>query len=113
MSNPRIAGTGLTSFGAHEGRSGRDLFAEAGLNALQDAGVSPENVDEVYYGNFIGTLAEAQGHQGPMAAEAIGVTAPTRRVEEACASSGLAVYDAVRAIEGGQIDVAVVGGWSG
>lgn len=110
MSKTYVAGVGLTPFGVHDGRSGRDLFAEAGLAALNDADVHPDTVEEVYYGNFIGELAEGQGHQGPLMADAIGVTAPTRRLEGACASSGLAVRDAVRAIESGQTDVAIVGG---
>ena len=105
-----IAGTGLTAFGEHEGRTGRDLFAEAGLEAVDDADVDPADVEEIYYGNFVGTLAEGQGHQGPLVAEAIGVDAPARRLEAACASSGTAVREGVRAIESGQAEVVVVGG---
>jgi len=100
----------MTSFGSHPDRTGRDMFAEAGLAALEDAGVSAADVDELFYGNFVGTLSEGQGHQGPLMAEALGTTAPSRRIESACASSGLAVHDAVRAIRSGEADVVVAGG---
>jgi len=43
-------------------------------------------------------------------AEALGTTVPSRRIESACASSGLAVHDAVRAIGSGDADVVVAGG---
>jgi len=100
----------MTSFGSHPDRTGRDMFAEAGLAALEDAGVPAADVDELFYGNFVGTLSEEQGHQGPLMAEALGTTAPSRRIESACASSGLAVRDAVRAIRSGEADVVVAGG---
>ncbi|SIS01252.1 thiolase C-terminal domain-containing protein [Natronorubrum thiooxidans] len=110
MSKAFVAGTGMTAFGTFPDRRGRDMFAEAGLAALDDAGLEPEDIDEVFYGNFVGTLAENQGHQGPLASEALGTTAPSRRVESACASSGLAVRDAVRAVRSGESDVVVAGG---
>ena len=100
----------MTSFGSHPDRTGRDMFAEAGLTALEDAGVPAADVDELFYGNFVGTLSEDQGHQGPLMAEALGTTVPSRRVESACASSGVAVRDAVRAIRSGEADVVVAGG---
>ncbi|QLD88317.1 thiolase domain-containing protein [Natronomonas salina] len=110
MTNVRIAGTGLTPFGEHSGRTGRDLFAEAGLDAVDGAGVDPADVDRLYYGNFMGELAEHQGHQGPLVAEAVGTTAPATRVEAACASGGVAVREGVEAIRSGTADVVLVGG---
>jgi len=111
MSPPRIAGVGLTHFGVHPERTSRDLFAEAALAALDDAGLDATELDELYYGNFMGELAEHQGHQGPLVAEALGVSErPVTRYESACASSGVALHDAVRAVRTGEIDVALVGG---
>ena len=110
MSDPRVAGAGVTKFGKHPERTGRDLFAEAGLEALDDSGVDPDDVDSLYYGNFMGELAEHQGHQGPLMAEAIGLDAPATRFEAACASAGAAVRGAVQALRNGEADVIVVGG---
>ncbi|MFB6179718.1 MAG: thiolase domain-containing protein [Halorientalis sp.] len=110
MSDPRVAGIGLTHFGKHPERTGRDLFAEAGLAALDDAGVDPGDVEALYYGNFMGEMAEHQGHQGPLMAEAVGLDVPATRYESACASSGTAVREAVKTVRNGEADLVMVGG---
>lgn len=110
MTNVRVAGVGLTPFGEYPVRTGRDLFAEASVMALDDAGVDRGDVESVYYGNFMGELAENQGHQGPLMAEAAGVNAPGTRFEAACCSSGVAVRAAVQRIRSGESDVLLVGG---
>ncbi|ELZ07245.1 thiolase C-terminal domain-containing protein [Natrialba aegyptia] len=110
MTGVRVAGTGLTPFGNAPERTSRDLFAEASSAAFADSGVPREDVEAVFYGNFMGELAEHQGHQGPLMAEAAGVRAPATRYESACASSGMAVRDAVMRVRNGEHDVVLVGG---
>ena len=110
MTDVRVAGVGLTRFGSHPDRTGRDLFATAALRAFEDAGVPREDVEELNYGNFMGALAEHQGHQAPLMAEAAGVSCPSTRYEEACASAGVAVREAVRTVRAGDADVALAGG---
>lgn len=110
MTDVRVAGVGLTHFGSHPERTGRDLFAEAALAAQQDAGVPREDVEELNYGNFMGSLAEGQGHQAPLMAEAAGLSCPSTRYEEACASAGVAIRQAVKTIRAGEADVIVAGG---
>ena len=100
----------MTKFGVQSERTSRELFAEAASKAFDDSGLSPTDVDEVFYGNFMGELAEGQGHTGPLAAEAAGVTAPATRIESACASSGAAVRHGVNRIRTGDVDVVLVGG---
>jgi len=63
----------------------------------------------VFYGNYMGEFAEQQGHQGPLMAEAAGVSAPATRIESACASSGVAVRFGYEKIKHGA-DVVLVGG---
>ncbi len=58
----------------------------------------------------MGELAEKQGHQGPVMAEAAGLDVPATRVEAACASAGTAVREAVETIRNGEAEVVVVGG---
>ena len=106
----RVAGVGLTPFGDHGDRAGRDLFAEAAAAAIDDAGVDRGAVDRLEYGNFMGSLAEQQGHQAPLMAEAAGLDCPATRYEEACASAGVAVKAAVEAIRAGSADLVVAGG---
>ena len=110
MTDPRVAGVGLTHFGSHPERTSRDLFAEAGLAALDDSGVARDDVESVYFGNFMGALSEHQGHTGPLAAEAVGLDVPATRYESACASAGVALREAVKSVRNGEEDVVLVGG---
>ena len=110
MPTVRVAGVGLTPFGDHGDRAGRDLFAEAAAAAIDDAGVERQAIDRLEYGNFMGALAEQQAHQAPLMAEAAGLTCPATRYEEACASAGVAVKAGVEAIRAGTADLVVAGG---
>ncbi|ELZ39852.1 thiolase domain-containing protein [Halorubrum tebenquichense] len=110
MTDVRVAGVGLTRFGDHPERTGRDLFGEAALRAFEDAAVDRADVEELNYGNFMGALAEHQGHQAPLMAEAAGVRCPATRYESACASAGVAVREAVRTVAAGDADVVLAGG---
>jgi acetyl-CoA C-acetyltransferase len=110
MTGVRVAGVGLTHFGEHPERTGRDLFAEASNRAFADADVDRADVEQLNYGNFMGELSEHQGHQGPLMAEAAGLNAPATRYESACASSGVAVREAVKDVRNGEADVLLVGG---
>lgn len=110
MPEARIAGVGLTHFGNRPERTGRDLFAEAAATALSDASVPRGDVDALFYGNFMGALAEHQSHQGPLMAEAAGVDCGAIRFEVACASSGAALRQAVLDVRSGRKDVVLVGG---
>ena len=110
MTGVRVAGVGLTHFGRHPERTGRDLFGEAALTAREESGVPPEDIESINYGNFMGALAERQGHQAPLMAEMAGLQCPATRYEEACASAGVAVREAVRTVRSGEADVMLAGG---
>ena len=110
MSDVHVAGVGMTAFGASPERTARDLFAQAAGEAFDDSGLEPDAIEELFYGNFMGEFAELQGHQGPLMAEAAGVSAPSTRIESACASSGVAVRYGVNKVQSGQADVVLVGG---
>jgi len=99
----------MTPFGEHSERTGRDLFSEAATRAIADAGVDRADIEAVFFGNFLGEFAETQGHQGPLAAEMAGVTAPATRLDSACASSGVAIRQGVARIRAGA-DAVLVGG---
>jgi acetyl-CoA C-acetyltransferase len=109
VTDVRVAGVGMTPFGASPERTARDLFAEAAQEAFADAEVPRDSVEELFYGNFMGEFAEVQGHQGPLMADAAGVNAPATRIESACASSGVAVRYGVEKVRSGA-DVVLVGG---
>jgi len=81
MTGVRVAGVGLTRFGSHPDRTGRELFATAADRAFADTDVPRGDVERLAYGNFIGTLTERQGHQAPLMAEAAGVHATATPAE--------------------------------
>lgn len=111
MNKAFVAGIGETRMGKHPEATLHDLVREAGGAALKDAGVSAEDVDALYVGNFNAQELCGQGHLGPLVAESLGLAeVPTLRVEGACASGGLALLQGLAAVRSGQHDVVLVGG---
>ena len=76
MRRVAVIGVGITQFGRHD-RSSAELFAEAGREAIQDAGIPPVAVQALYYGNVTGGEAEQQLHMGPLAASVLGLPSIT------------------------------------
>jgi acetyl-CoA C-acetyltransferase len=110
MRRVAVIGAGVTKFGKHDRTSG-ELFAEAAVDALADAGLSPKAIQALYYGNVVGGETEHQLHTGPQAASILGIpTVPTTRFETACASSHAAFRHAVMEIASGVSDIVLVGG---
>ena len=111
MIRASIIGAGMTKFGTHADLTLSELFAAAALPALDDAGIGPDEVDALYFGNTSAAISENDTHLGPKAASQIGLAGvPTQRFEDACATSAMATKHAVAAIESGLHDVILVGG---
>src|SRR5215831_11150152 len=110
MRNVAVIGVGVTKFGRHD-RSCAELFAEAAVEALDDAAIGPERVQGLYVGNVVGEAGERQLHMGPQLASALGIpTVAATRFETACASSHAAFRHALFEIASGAADVLLVGG---
>ncbi len=95
----------------HDKKSFYELLNEAAQGAVKDAGIDPKDVDGIWVGSCSPALFVGQEHIGPLALEAFPKEwrfKPSQRVEGACASSSLAIYNAMYAIESGRIDTAVV-----
>jgi acetyl-CoA C-acetyltransferase len=108
-----MVGAGMSKFGAFADKSTRDLFVEAFLemSGSVDKGFDPESIETIYIGNFSSDLFEGQGHTAPIMADAVGlIPRPATRVEDACASSGVALRLGVIAVASGMYDVVLVGG---
>jgi acetyl-CoA C-acetyltransferase len=87
----------------------RDVFTEAALNALDDAGV--DRIDSIYVGCMSGGLFAGQEHLGCLMADYLGMTpVPATRVESACASGGAAVRQGFLEVASGASDLVLVGG---
>ena len=109
MRDVAIIGAGMTAFGELWGQSFRQLFVEAALAAVQDAGV--DQLDSMYVGTMSGGLFVGQEHVGSLMADYLGVAPiPATRVESACASSGVAFRLGFMEVASGLSDVVLVGG---
>jgi acetyl-CoA C-acetyltransferase len=108
-----LVGAGMSKFGAFPGLSTRDLFVQAfqDMRASVDKGFDPNDIEVLYIGNFSSDLFESQGHTAPFMADWVGLAPrPATRIEDACASSGVALRQGILAIASGLYDVVLVGG---
>lgn len=122
MSQVSIVGAYNTPFGVfvkrdketgtvEDTRSIYELMTEAGSGALRDAGLDASDVDGVWVGSCSPSMMANQEHLAPVAMEVDPqglLYKPMTRTECACASSSVALYDAIYAVESGRCQVALV-----
>lgn len=115
MSKASIIGAYNTAFGAFvhkdkatglmtDTKTYYDLLIEAGRGAIADAGLDARDIDAIYVGSCSPASFVNQEHVAPIAAEIDPSLRfkPMTRCECACASSTVALYDAIYAIEAGR-----------
>jgi len=109
-----MIGAGMCKFGRNFPlKRNPDMWVDAWLDAVGrvDNGIEPKDVDACYVGNYSSDLFNHQGHLGPQMANLVGLTPkPAPRFEGACASSGVALRQAVLAIASGVHEVIAVSG---
>jgi len=108
-----LVGVGMSKFGAFKGKSSRDLFIEAFVEMLGtvDKGIEPRTIEAFYAGNFSSDLFEGQAHLAPILASWAGLNPiPATRVEDACASAGVALRQGIIAVASGLYDIVLVAG---
>lgn len=89
----------------------KELMAEAGLMALQDANLSSGDVDMLFCGTMAPGRFTGQEHVAAMMADQMGFkNVPAVRIENACASGGSALRQGFMAVASGIHDIVVVGG---
>jgi len=105
------ARTPMGSFlGALSGVPAPQLGAAAIKGALEQGGVSPEAIQEVFMGNVLQAgLGQAPARQAAMGA-GIPHDVPCTTINKVCASGMKSIALATQAIASGDIDVAVAGG---
>ena len=109
MREVAIIGVGMNKWGELWDLSLRDLYVEAALESIKDAGV--DHVDGMYVGCMAPGLFVGQEHLGSLMADYLGIKhLPSTRVESACASGGLAVKSAFLEIASGHSDIVIAGG---
>jgi len=116
MSRASIIGAYNTKFGAfveknkdtgevQDTKSFYDLIKEAGKGAIEDAGLHPSEIDGIWIGSCSPSRFINQEHVGPLGLEVAPDFLrfiPTTRTEGACASSSIALYNAIFGIESGR-----------
>src|SRR5947208_3989788 len=98
--NARIVGWAHTPFGRLEGATVESLIVRVATEALADAGVGPNDIDEIVLGHFNAGFS-AQDFTASLVLQAAPELRfkPATRVENACATGSAAVHQAIKAIE--------------
>ena len=108
-----VVGAEMSKFGAFPEMTTRDLFVEAFQDLMHsvDKGFDPKDIEANYIANFSSDIFEGQCHTAPIMADWIGqIPKPATRIENACASGGIALRHGLIAIASGLFDVVLVGG---
>jgi acetyl-CoA C-acetyltransferase len=109
MRDVAVIGVGMIKWGELWDKSLRDLYVEAALKAIDDAGV--DKIDALYAGCMSSGLFVGQEHIGALVADYLGMAPiPGTRVESACASGGLAFRCGLMDVASGMNDIVLVGG---
>ena len=109
MKEVAVIGAGMTKFGELWDKSIKDIFVEAALKAINDAGV--DHIDSMYVGSMSSGLFVGQEHLGAVMADYLGVNPiPATRVESACASGGVSFRQAYLEVASGQSEIVLAGG---
>jgi len=113
MRSVSIIGIACTKFGERWDVSLRDMIAEAGVMAIEDAKIAGDQIEALFVGNMSGGRFVEQEHIGALIADCAGLSRlhiPSTRVEAACASGGLALRQGVLAVASGYHDIVIAAG---
>ncbi|MFC1683660.1 thiolase domain-containing protein [Candidatus Zixiibacteriota bacterium] len=109
MRDVAVIGVGMNKWGELWKKSMRDIYVEAALMAIEDAGV--DHIDSMYVGCMTSGLFVGQEHLGSLMADYLGAKPiPATRVESACASGGAAFRLGFIEVASGISDIVLVGG---
>lgn len=111
MRSVSVIGIGQTPFDEHWDLSLRDLIADAGIKAIEDANVVGKEVEAVFGGCMAAGRFSGQEHVGALMADQLGLNPLAAiRCEAACASGSVALRMGYLAVASGAYDMVAVGG---
>ena len=113
LSNVYVIGGGESKYGELWDRSLREIAVEAGLKAVENAGIRTRDLNAIYMGNSLGGLISKQEHLSALMSDYAGISSehvPSMRIEASTASGGAAFRQAYLSIKSGEHDVVMVGG---
>ncbi|MHB1440660.1 MAG: thiolase domain-containing protein [Cuniculiplasma sp.] len=111
--NVYIIGAGEAKYGELWDRSLRDIAVEAGLKAVEDAGIRTRDLGAIYMSNSLGGDISMQEHLSALMSDHAGIATefiPSMRIEASTASGGAAIREGYLAIKSGEYDIVMVGG---
>ncbi|TET91993.1 MAG: thiolase domain-containing protein [Methanomassiliicoccales archaeon] len=113
MRDVAIIGVGDTKFGELWDLSFREIGIEAGLKAIEDSGITGQQIDALFVGNMSAGKFIEQEHVAPLVADYSGLSPrhiPTFRIESAGACGAAALACAHMSVASGIYNIVVVGG---
>ena len=111
MKKVAVVGVAQTKFSGPQEKTGVELFAEAGTEAISESHLKPKDIKALFVGNALSDFEEGQGMIQSYAAENIGcLYVPANRYEGACASASMAIRDAFIWVASGFYDIVLAGG---
>lgn len=107
-----VVGVGMTKFTKHYDKEIKELSEEAVWRALQDANMTPKDIQVAYCGNAVpGVISKQAGIIGQMALIRLGIVGiPISTITNVCSSSACCFREAYFAIGSGHYDVALAMG---
>jgi len=106
LKNPAIIGVGRTKFGEHYERDPEKLIEEAGLQALDSAGVTRKDLDACYFSDYFLQITNKIGLEEGFVSELLELHVPMEKTR----SFSSALLNACHAVQSGKYDIVLVGG---
>jgi len=103
---PAIVGVGRTRFGEHYERDPEDLIDEAGLMALDSAGVERKDLDACYISDYFLQITNKIGIEEGFMSQLLEMHIPMEKMR----SFSSTFLNACHAVEAGKYDIVLVGG---
>ena len=103
---PAIIGVGRTKFGEHYERGPEKLVEEAGLQALDSAGVKRKDLDACYFSDYFLQITNKIGLEEGFVSELLELHVPMEKTR----SFSSALLNACHAVQSGKYDMVLVGG---
>jgi acetyl-CoA C-acetyltransferase len=110
MDRVAVIGASMTKFGQRDVWI-RELLSQAGEECLEDAGVSPDEIEHLYVSNMASGEFEGQTGVPNLLAHDLGaIPAYTERVDQTSSSGGAGIYAAWRSVASGASEMTLLVG---
>jgi len=106
LQSPAIIGVGRTKFGEHYERDPESLIEEAGLQALDSAGITRKDLDACYLSDYFLQVTNKIGLEEGFFSELLELHIPMEKTR----SFSSALLNACHGVQSGKYDLVLVGG---